>query len=517
MIDLHVHSTASDGSYTPQQIMALAADAGVKAISITDHDTIDGIKAISARMGHGPVELMSGVEISCDPPLDGLSSSSLHILGYGFSVYDSGLNQLLDQLKVAREQRNPRIVEQLCLLGFDISIEEVEKACGGGQAGRPHIAQVMVDKGYVDSFDKAFDLYLAKGKPAYVDKFRVSCKTAIQVIHDAGGVAVLAHPGLIKEEKSRRLEQLIIELISYGLDGLEVYYTDHSEDQVSRLMSLARQNDLAVTGGSDFHGTFNKGVDLGTGKGNLNIGFNVFHRLKARIDEMRRVNLSHDILMKNCGHRFKDVSLLTQALCHRSFLNENPKYAKQDNERLEFLGDAVLGLCIGQLLMAHHPAKKEGELSKLRSLLVSESGLADIARKIDLGRFIMLGRGERLSNGHEKNSILSDTFEALVAAIYLDAGFETVFNLIQDLFASRLVQEEKQTLHRDFKSALQEYVQETGSPAPVYCLDNESGPDHDKTFEVVLDIFDTRVRGIGKTKKSAEQDCARNALDLVNR
>lgn len=203
------------------------------------------------------------------------------------------------------------------------------------------------------------------------------------------------------------------------------------------------------------------------------------------------------------------------ALCHRSYLNENQNSCDSDNERLEFLGDAVLGLCIAQLLMEKSPLKKEGELSKLRATLVSEPALAQMARTIDLGRFIRLGKGEAISRGHDKNSILSDAFEAVIAAVYLDGGFEMVFGLIRLLFNESLdaMMPNEKTI--DYKSRLQEYAQEQSGTTPCYVVVNETGPDHDKTFEISLTLFGVEARGFGKTKKAAEQDTARETLKCL--
>lgn len=458
-------------------------------------------------------EFITGVEISCDPPIEGYGTSSLHILGYGFSIYDIELNRVLRRLQQARKERNPKIIEKLNSLGFDISMEEVLMKCGDGQAGRPHIAQVMKEKGFVTSFDKAFKKYLGKGKPAYVDKFRISCRQAIEVIKNAGGIPVLAHPGLIDTTPYTRIEDLVAWLVKEGLMGIEVYYPGHSSQQVADFEKLVQKYNLLATGGSDFHGTYNEGVEMGSGRGDLNIGYHIFSELRNRIRKIWQDKTSHAIIETNIGHTFDNKDYLTRALCHRSYLNENPTIEQKDNERLEFLGDAVLGLCVGQLLMETFPDKKEGELSQLRSILVSESGLASIARRIDLGRFIRLGKGEILSMGYEKNSILSDTFEAVIAAVYLDGGFEAVFHIIRRLFPAKMFFDLLEGRVQDFKSILQEYVQENGGSSPVYEILNESGPDHDKTFEVKLNISGQESKGIGKTKKAAEQDCARNALE----
>ena len=175
----------------------------------------------------------------------------------------------------------------------------------------------------------------------------------------------------------------------------------------------------------------------------------------------------------------------------------------------------MLGLCIGHILMEQSPSKKEGELSKLRSNLVSEPGLAEMGRSIDLGRFIQLGKGEFLSGGQDKNSILSDAFEALVAAVYLDAGFDKTHEMVAAVFKDAVQGALSDLQSMDYKSSLQEYAQEAFGTTPQYVVVKEMGPDHDKTFEICLELSDIRATGIGKTKKAAEQDSARNALKIV--
>ncbi|MCK5098535.1 MAG: ribonuclease III, partial [Desulfobacteraceae bacterium] len=350
--------------------------------------------------------------------------------------------------------------EKLNSLGFNISIEQIEERFGANQTGRPHIAESMKEQGYVKTFREAFDKYLGKDKPAYVDKYKVSCQQAIQTIRQAGGIPVLAHPGLLTFNKSHQLENFIDTLISYGLAGIEVYYTDHDVSLTSFYQELANQKGLMMTGGSDFHGLFNEGVHLGSGKDNLNIGYSLFKALNLGLEEIKEKHTDLCILENNIGYSFKDKSLLNNALCHRSYLNENQDSCSSDNERLEFLGDAVLGLCIGHVLMEKSPSKNEGELSKMRANLVSEPALADMARFIDLGRFVRLGKGEAFSRGFDKNSILSDAFEAVIAAVYLDAGFKTVSRLIHDLFSDSLDEILSNEKTIDYKSALQEFAQE---------------------------------------------------------
>lgn len=517
MIDLHVHSTASDGSFSPLEIMTLAKKVGVMAISITDHDTIDGVKEILKYPLPPSPEFITGVEISCEPPLGFREVGSVHMLGYGFSVYDKNLNAILDDAKIARTQRNPKIIEKLNSLGFNITMEQVENRFGADQTGRPHIAELMMEKGYVKTFREAFDKYLGKDKVAYVDKCKVSCGQAIQTIRQAGGIAVLAHPGLLRFNKSHQIENFIDVLMSDGLAGIEVYYTDHDLRMTSFYQDLADEKKLIMTGGSDFHGSFNQGVHLGSGKDNLNIEYSLFKALTFKLEEIKEKYLDFRILEKNIGYSFKNKSLLNNALCHRSYLNENQESCLCDNERLEFLGDAVLGLCIGHLLMEKSPSKNEGELSKLRANLVSEPALADMARFIDLGRFVRLGKGEAFSRGFDKNSILSDAYEAVIAAVYLDAGFDTTYRLIHDLFKESLEKNLMNDETLDYKSMLQEFVQEHGATTPQYEVLNEIGPDHDKTFEISLNIFDIHSRGLGKTKKAAEQDSAKKALKMLKK
>lgn len=515
MIDLHIHSTASDGSFTPLEILAKAGEVGLKAISITDHDTIDGVLEILKAPPYTNLEFITGVEISCEAPPGFQHLGSIHLLGYGFSVYDKNINAILNAAKTARFERNPKIIEKLNLMGLKISMEQVQTRFGAEQTGRPHIAEMMKDLGYVKTFDEAFDRYLAKGRPAYVEKYKISCKEAIKTVLEAGGIPVLAHPGLLGFNESHQAEQFIDTLVHYGLGGVEVYYSGHSPSVTSYYEALCASKNLIKTGGTDFHGKFNEGVSLGSGNSNLNVGISVFKTLTAWLEKNREIHTGLYILERNMGYGFTNRSFLNDALCHRSYLNENQNSCRSDNERLEFLGDAVIGLCIAQMLMETSPLKKEGELSKLRATLVSEPALAKMARNIDLGRFIRLGKGEAISRGYDKNSILSDAFEAVIAAVYLDAGFEQACLVIRDLFGQAIEEMVACETTIDYKSRLQEYVQERGIAAPSYMVVNETGPDHDKMFETRLNLFGFDFRGSGKTKKAAEQDTARQTLEKL--
>ncbi len=222
-------------------------------------------------------------------------------------------------------------------------------------------------------------------------------------------------------------------------------------------------------------------------------------------------------LEKTLGYEFKDKPLLEKALRHSSFVNEQGDKAMEDNERLEFLGDAVLSLVVGDILMDFFPKMKEGDLSRIRANLVNETQLAALARDVDLGRFIQLGRGEIQTNGRKKNSILSDAYEAVVAAIYLDAGFDRTFSLFEPHFSRLLKSEEGPSSLHDPKSQLQELAQLSHKEIPAYSVIHESGPDHDKTFRVRLTVCGIAAEGTGKSKKSAEQDAARKAIPLVRK
>jgi ribonuclease III len=226
-------------------------------------------------------------------------------------------------------------------------------------------------------------------------------------------------------------------------------------------------------------------------------------------------DLKHEKLEKNIGYRFQDHNLLSRALCHSSFVNETADATMQDNERLEFLGDAVLNLAIGHLLMERYPDLREGDLSRMRAALVNETQLADIARRIDLGGFLKLGKGELQSNGHDKDSILADAFEALLAAVYLDGGYQKVFDLIGAHFSRPIESVKTPEDQKDFKSRLQEMVQSTRHITPRYELVAATGPDHDKTFRTRITIGGLQVEGEGKSKKAAEQEAARKALDTL--
>ncbi len=213
---------------------------------------------------------------------------------------------------------------------------------------------------------------------------------------------------------------------------------------------------------------------------------------------------------------FKNEEFFKESLNHRSFVNEQ-NVAIKDNERLEFLGDAVLGLVIAHILMDRYPHLKEGSLTVIRSALVNERQLASIARSLDLGDCILLGKGEEQTKGREKDSILSDVFEAVIAAIYLDGGYDAVFKVIDFIFSEKIKFVVSEREANCYKSQLQELVQAAHYNVPCYNVIKESGPDHDKTFIVELKTGKFVVLGVGKSKKRAEQDAARLVLEIIKK
>ena len=220
-------------------------------------------------------------------------------------------------------------------------------------------------------------------------------------------------------------------------------------------------------------------------------------------------------LTRKLSYEFKNTDLLVESLRHSSFVNEQPDTDLKDNERLEFLGDAVLNLIVGHILMQRYPDLKEGDLSRMRANLVNETQLASIAQGIDLGAYIQLGKGEIQSQGWNKQSILANTFEAVIAAVYIDGGFDAAFKIIDGHFSFLINSVATPTANHDFKSQIQELVQMEYRSIPIYTVIHESGPDHDKTFRVQLTVGEVQTEGIGKSKKAAEQDAARKGLDIL--
>ena len=248
MIDLHLHSTYSDGTHTPEELVKMARATGLKVISITDHDTVDGTgEAIAAGAKHG-VRIVSGVELSVF-----LDDFNFHLLGYYFDWRHEGLKAKLDRLQESRSKRNTVILANLNKLGLGISEEELQRVSNSGQTGRPHIARLLVEKNIVKDIDQAFALYLRKGRPGYAKRFIYHVEEAIALLHESGGCAVLAHPAQVSRSIPL-LEDLLAHLKKMGLDGVETHYPTQKGSFLKSLKRLTAAHGLFETGGSDYHG-----------------------------------------------------------------------------------------------------------------------------------------------------------------------------------------------------------------------------------------------------------------------
>lgn len=245
--DLHTHSTASDGQYSPAQVVELARKAGVQCLALTDHDTVDGVEeAIQAGAQFG-IRVLRGVELGAK------EDRHLHILGLGLAPASPEMEALCRKLKDSRDERKHRIVEFLAEKGIDINLQEVEDLAQGGLVARPHFARVMVAHGYVSSMREAFDRYLDTDEYQRIERFKADAATCIETIRHSGGKAVLAHPCQLNLPEEQ-LEELIGQLKEVGLAGLECYYPQHTPSMVKQYLALAKKYDLYVTAGSDFHG-----------------------------------------------------------------------------------------------------------------------------------------------------------------------------------------------------------------------------------------------------------------------
>lgn len=257
MLDLHIHTTASDGSLTPTQVVQLARKKGFSLIAVTDHDTMGGVaEALEAGKKYN-VDVVPGVEISSGVTLE------VHMLGYGMSPDHPVMKAMMEDMRAARVERMERIIENLQKMGVPITVEEVE-AVAGGAIGRPHIAQVLIAHGLVPDVRTAFREYIGVGAKAYVERRKMTSEQVVANIRDAGGVPVLAHGGLLRISEVE-LNQWIDSMAKKGLMGLECYHNAHTPQMERLLRAAAERNGLLVTGGSDFHGASRPDVELGTG------------------------------------------------------------------------------------------------------------------------------------------------------------------------------------------------------------------------------------------------------------
>ena len=272
-VDLHTHSTFSDGSDSPTEIVSAATAAGLEAVALTDHDNLNGILEASSAADGSDVELIPGVELSCEWP-----SGGMHLLVLWLEPGPGPLQDRLEILQDGRRRRNLALIDKLQGLGVDISYEEVVAEAGGTGIGRPHLAAVLVNKGVVDSIPEAFELYLAAGRPAYVERFRLSPGEAIELARASGAVPIVAHPHTLGMT-GQALDEELRSLARRGLVGLECYYPEYQPDIRLELVERARDVGLVPSGGSDYHGSYKPGLELGKGYGDLSVGREVWHEL----------------------------------------------------------------------------------------------------------------------------------------------------------------------------------------------------------------------------------------------
>lgn len=276
IIDLHTHSTYSDGSLTPSELVRHAKENGLCAIALSDHDNIGGVaEAIEEGKKIG-IEVVPAIELSAE------SDTETHILGYYIDINNKELNEKLEYVRKVRREREEEICEKLRNLGFNVTMEEAEEIAGSELICRAHFARIMVRKGYVNSVKEAFELYLANGRPAYSGRQAMTDEEAVKLINNSGGAAFAAHLHLTRKSNDE-LERFLIRLKNKGLCGIEGYYTDYTPKMQEEYQALAKKLGLAVSGGTDYHGALKPHIAIGRGLGNLSIPYSILSDIKKRI------------------------------------------------------------------------------------------------------------------------------------------------------------------------------------------------------------------------------------------
>lgn len=273
LIDLHTHSNKSDGSMTPSELVNYAKNKGLCAISLTDHDTTDGICEAVREGEKIGLEVVPGIEFSVQ------SDTETHILGYFIDVENEKLKDTLLKIRQVRRLRNIETEKNLRAMGFDVSLDEVLSKATGNVIGRANFARLMMEKGYVSSVKEAFDKYLASDKGAYSPRQYLSAKDAVEIIKNAGGKAFVAHLHLIRKDDDE-LYKFLKELKTFGLDGIEGYYTDYTYKMEYNYQNMAKKLNLAISGGTDFHAQMKPHIEIGEGYGNLKIPYSVLENIK---------------------------------------------------------------------------------------------------------------------------------------------------------------------------------------------------------------------------------------------
>jgi 3',5'-nucleoside bisphosphate phosphatase len=286
-IDLHTHSTASDGTYTPSEIIKIAEDCKLSAVALTDHDTVAGLDEFVEAAKSSSVTAVPGIEVAAN-----WNYREVHILGYWVSTSNDKLNTLLEEVRNNRNNRNIKIIEKLNSNGLEISIDEVKEIAKGESIGRPHIASILVSKGYFETLKDVFSTCLARGGTGYQPRILPEPKVAIDAIHQAGGIAFWAHSMHRNKTLSKyaNLKSDIIELVNNGLDGIEAYYSQYSYNQQIKLLKYAKELNLPVSGGSDFHGDNQPSIKMGTGVDSLKVPASVLDDLVTYYASSKKVD-----------------------------------------------------------------------------------------------------------------------------------------------------------------------------------------------------------------------------------
>lgn len=272
-IDLHTHSLMSDGSMTPSEVVREAKKAGLAAIALSDHDTVDGVKEAMAEGERIGVEVVPAIEFSVQ------SETETHILGYYIDIENPKLQDMLKKVIETRRFRNRETCRKLNELGFDITLAEAEAIAPNDFIGRAHFARLLMDKGYTKSVNEGFKLYLENGKYAYCGKQTMTDEEAVRLIKECGGVACVAHLHLTKKS-DEDLREFLIRLKSCGLDGIEGYYTEYTPEMQAKYQALAAELGLIISGGTDFHAQMKPHISIGTGLGNLKIPYSILENIK---------------------------------------------------------------------------------------------------------------------------------------------------------------------------------------------------------------------------------------------
>lgn len=282
LVDLHMHTTASDGTMTPTELVEHAKAKGLAAIAVTDHDACHGVREAQEAGERLGVEVIAGIEVSAMR-----ESGTLHIVGLFIDPDHGPLREKCEAMLAKRAERNERMIKRLGELGLPMTLDDVARQAGGEVLGRPHVAAVMLEKGYVATRQEAFDKWLAKGKPAYFPKSLFDPEESIAMIHDAGGLAILAHPDQLKCKTREALDEDVARLKAQGIDGIETQWSNGSPEDMAFAKELAAKHDLLESGGSDFHGGMKPDIEIGVGRGQLRMEYPMIERLKEAVAARR--------------------------------------------------------------------------------------------------------------------------------------------------------------------------------------------------------------------------------------